>query len=40
MLQINRQKPIKLSKLKHGIERKENLVVSVIANDKISRLIR
>lgn len=39
MLQINRQKPIKTEQIKAwDMERKENLVVSVIANDKISRL--
>lgn len=41
MLQINKQKPIRYEQIKAwDMDRKENLVVSVIADDKISRLNR
>ena len=41
ILQINKQKPIKKEQIKSwDMDRKENLVVSVIADDRISKLAR
>ena len=39
MVQINKQKPIKKEQIKvWDLNKKENLIVSVIADDKISKL--